>query len=385
MITRRVSTKMSLEPPVRFYRSIAVTFLVLTIVLLGVVVFFTSKKANIVIAAKSDNKNINLSIDIAKSAGVGSLNGFVTSSEFFWTEKFYPTGNKTVDDIAIGQVTLYNDSAVDQPLVATTRLLTPNKVLFRLVEGVNAPANGQITAKVYADQKGISGNIASSTFVIPGLSEDSQKLIYAKSIQPMAGGVKQVGALTDGDLQAAKNSFADKVKQAFLNTSSSLITSSEIKNKEKVIYVKSDLVKSDKKTGEEITEFSLSGTSTVIIVYYDNLELQSTISKELAKKVDVDSEQILSVGKSPQVSLVNYDLDKGTARLSVYQDVLATLDANGAKLAPINFYGKDKDEIERYILGLSHVVSVDVKFSPSWMGTAPSVSDKIKVVVKNIK
>ena len=385
MITRRVSTKMPAEPPVRFYRTIAVTFLILTIVLLGVVIFFTSKKATIVIAAKSDNKNINLSIDVAEAAGVGSLSGVITSTEFYWAEKYYPTGNKTTDDIAVGEVILYNESSADQPLVQTTRLLSANKILFRLSEGVIVPAKGQINAKVYADQKGVGGNITSSAFTIPGLSDDQQKLIYAKSVQTMAGGVKQVGALTSDDLQTAKNSYAAKVKQAFLVSSSSFLADDKLKNKEKIVYAKNDAVKNDKKIGEEIKEFSLSGTSTIVVVYYDKTELQSITSKELAKKVDTESEQILAIDKSPQVSLISYDLSKSVARLSVYQDILVTLDANGAKLAAINFFGKSKDEIERHILGLSHVVSVDVKFSPSWMGTAPSVTDKIKVIVKNIK
>ena len=59
MITYRLQTQpQTPEPPVRFYRAIALSFLAVTIILLGVVVYITSQKANIIIVAKEDNKKI---------------------------------------------------------------------------------------------------------------------------------------------------------------------------------------------------------------------------------------------------------------------------------------------------------------------------------------
>src|SRR3989344_541404 len=126
MITHRVTTKLAPEPPVGFYRTIAVTFLVVTLVLLGVIIFFTSKKATIVVVAKTDNKNVNLDINLVKQKTDGSaIVGIVTTTEFKWTQKYFPTGNKTTDGLAVGSVILYNDTGFAQPLVKTTRLLTP--------------------------------------------------------------------------------------------------------------------------------------------------------------------------------------------------------------------------------------------------------------------
>lgn len=385
MITRRVSTKMIPGPPVRFYRTIAITFLVLTVALLAIVIFFTSKKVNIVIVVKSDNKNVDLSIEVSGVAsGSTRIKGVVTSTLFAWTEKYYPTSNKVVDGLATGEVTIYNDSALDQPLVKTTRLLTSEGVLFRLLEGVLAPANSKVSAKVYADKAGSSGNIGPSSFIIPGLSEDRQKFVYAKSTSNMSGGVGKVGVLTANDLEAAKSDYLIKAKQAFL-TASGDSQIADLKGKEKVVLIKASAATADKKVDEEIDSFNLSGTSTVVIVYYDKSELQSIISSELSKKIDSDLEKVLSVGKTPQVSLANYNLETNTARLLVYQDVLVTLDANGSKLAVVNFFDKTKDEIQRYIMGLNHVVGVETKFSPTWLRKAPSVTDRIKVVVKNVK
>lgn len=381
MITHRVTTKLAPEPPVRFYRTIAVTFLIVTLILLGVIIFFTSKKANIVIVAKTDSKNINLEVGVGpqKTSDLAIV-GLVTTTRFSYSQKYSPTGNKTTDGLATGQVTLVNETNAPQTLVKTTRLLTPSGVLFRLSDKVTVPANGQVTAEVYADQPGAGGNIGPSKFTIPGLNEDKQKVIYASSSGSMTGGVRTIGVLSAEDLKSAKSDFANKVKQNVENSLGEDGTYSQ-----KLIFVPEGNVSVDKEVGQEVSEFNLTGTSTAVVVYYNKEELKTILAREITNRVDVSTEKVLSMNKEPQVSLATYDLATKKAELSVYQDVLVTLDVNAEKLAVNNFFGKKKDEIERYVFGLGHVVGVDVKFSPSWMRSAPSVPDKVQVVVKNVE
>lgn len=381
MITHRVTTKVAPEPPVRFYRTIAISFLVLTLILLGIIIFFTSKSASVIIVSKTDSKNVDLNVNVEKQRTASlSVVGVVTSTSFQLSEKYFPTGNKTVDGVAEGEVIIKNETNSDQPLVKITRLLTPEGVLFRLSERVLVPARGQVTAKVYADQPGTSGDIGPSKFTIPGLSSDKQKLIYAESTKAMTGGVRKEGVLSEADLKSADNDYVEKVKQAVEKSLPSLSAYDQ-----KIVSVISHNVRSDHKAGDDVSEFSLSGTSTVMVVYYNSTELKNLLEREIYNKIDVSTEKVLSLTKEPQLSLKSYDLSKGSAQLSVYQDVLVTLDANADKLAAPNFVNKNKDDIERYVLGLPHVVGVEVKMSPSWLGKAPGVSDKIKVIVKNVE
>ncbi len=381
MITHRVTTKLAPEPPVGFYRTIAVSFLAVTLVLLGVIIFFTSKKATVVIVAKTDNKNVDLDVGVVKQKTDGlSVVGLVTSTEFKWTQKYFPTGNKTTDGVAVGSVIIYNETSVPQVLVKTTRLLNPSGMLFRLAEKVTVPAKGQVPANVYADQPGAFGNIGPSKFTIPGLNEEKQKFIYAASKKDMTGGVRTIGMLTPADLKAAETDYVEKVKQAVDGS----LGQSGFFN-QKLVSVSEHRVTSDHQAGEEVAEFNLTGISKVVVVYYNSEELKSILGKEITDHVDVGTEKVLSVSKEPRVTLGSYDLVKQQASLAVFQDVLVTLDVNADKLAASNFFGKSKDEIEKYVFGLGHVVGVDVKFSPSWMRSAPSVADKIQVVVKNVQ
>lgn len=381
MIIREAQTRRVVELQVNFYRTVATSFLLLTAILLGVVVFFTSKKAEITVIAKEDERPLSFVFNVGSSENDKiSIPGKVATVASRGEETYFPTSSKTKEGAAKGEVIIYNKSNISQPLVKTTRLLTPQGVLFRLSAGVTVPANGQITASVYADQPGGGGDILPSQFTIPGLSEAKRKLIYAESLAPMSGGLLKVGVLTEGDIKAAEADYKEKIKQNFKANSADSDTYNQ-----RIISVNSSNIVSNHRAGDEVSEFMLSGDNQVTIVFYNQNDLMDLIEKEASKKIDLTAEKILSVKNTPTLSILSADTKNGVAEISVNENAVVTLDANAEKLSAQNFAGKTKDEIERYVLGLSHVSAVEIKFSPSWMRTAPSVVDKIKVVVKNVQ
>ncbi len=369
------------EPSVNFYRTIALSFLVITVGLLAVVVFVTSKKATITILAKEDTRSVNLTVGVNASGGVSDENtivGMVSSSVVSFSQKYFPTGSKTIEGLAGGEVVIYNKTNESQVLVKTTRLQTATGVLYRLSDKVIVPANGQIVAKVYADKSGVESDIGPSQFIIPGLNSDKQKFVYAESLKAMETGIRKIGVLTADDIKAASKDFEEKIKEQYAPVSSN-------ENIKQVVTVTGVNPVSDKKVGEEVDGFNLSGTSTVVIISYDKKSLNDAVSKVVLSKVDNTLEKVLTVTNEPKVAVASYDRYKKSALLSVSQDVLVTLDANAEKLSPQYLMDKSKDDIERYIFELNHVAGVEVDFSPSWINKAPTVPDKIKVIVKNVK
>ncbi|HRY36611.1 MAG TPA: hypothetical protein P5230_01865 [Candidatus Magasanikbacteria bacterium] len=382
MYAHRLSTKPAHEPPVKTYRVIAFSFLALTVVLLTIVIFSALKKTEITVIAKEDKKTINLAVSAAKEkAGEKSLSAIVTTTKFYFSENYSPTGAKTVEGLSKGEVTVYNKTNELVTLVKTTRLLSPNNVLFRLSDRINIPAQGKITAKVYADQGGASSDIGPTSFTIPGLSTEKQKSVYAESAQPMAGGSGKIGIVSESDISSAKNDFKEKVRQAYLKQ----IKETEIWADLKIVSISDSESVSSHKVGDEAGNFSLTGTSTVVAVFLAKKDLEELLNKEIGKTVDNNSEKILSFSGEPVISIASTDLTKQSAELNVSQETLVTLNVDAQSLAKTNFAGKDKSEIERYVVSLPHVTGVNVKFSPSWSDTAPSSPDKIKVVVKNVK
>lgn len=377
-----MQTRPAPEPPVKFYKTIAISFLVITLVLLGVVIFTTTKKATITVMAKADDRSVNLVVSVLKQKDTNkAISGTVSSTIFSFSQTYFPASAKTVDGVAEGEIVIYNKTNVAQPLVKTTRFLTPTNILFRLKDTVLVPANGQITASVYADLAGKSGEITPSQFTIPGLHPDKQKWIYAENLKPMIGGVRQVKILTDEDIATAQTDFKQKITAEFLKQ---LNTASEWFNQKTAMILKQAITNSNK-AGDEVTEFQLTSVNTLAYVLYNDGELSDLVGKEINSKIDLTTEKITAATAQPEVSLLSADPTQGTAQLSVTQNVTATLDANSERLIPQNFTGKNKDEIERYLLGLPHAAGADIQISPAWSATAPNVSERIKVIVKSIQ
>ena len=383
MMTRRLTTPPSSASSLRFYKIITFIFLLATISLLGVIIFFTSKRATITVVTEEETKPFQISATVstgANSSQSSIISGTVTSTTFFWSETYKPVGTKTVEGTSKGSVTIFNTTAAPITLIPKTRFVTEKGILFRLKNRVTIPAKGSLSSEVYADQNGAASDISPSNFTLPGLPAETQKLIYAESTEPMTGGSSAVGVLTSEDVSTAEVNYKEKVKEAFL------------KNKDAApqgfaayVSVVESVVQPSQQVGTEAKEFALSGTSTLVVIYYNPEHMQNAIQTEISKQINSDNEKLLPLEKEPTISLSSYDLSSGSAVFSVSQDVLATIDETAEKLQPNKFLGMKREEIEEYVKALPHVAGVEIKLSPLWAHSAPESSDKIKVLVKSVK
>lgn len=126
------------------------------------------------------------------------------------------TGSEYVQSYAEGFIDIYNEySAQPQVLVANTRFINEDAVIFRLVERVTVPGarfegnrfieSGKITALVRADSVGESFNIKPSSFVLPGLQGSDRYLqVTGKSTASMTGGF-------DGERRIVTQQDVDKI------------------------------------------------------------------------------------------------------------------------------------------------------------------------------
>lgn len=122
------------------------------------------------------------------------------------------------DARSTGMVNIVNTTSRTFTFVATTRLMSKEGVLFRLKSQMLIPPNGTVIAEVIADVAGASGDIGPTTFILPGLSGDVQKQVYAESTAPMTGGSGVVKAVSDADISRAKaNLRAQAAKEAIEN------------------------------------------------------------------------------------------------------------------------------------------------------------------------
>ncbi len=129
-----------------------------------------------------------------------------------------------------GKATITNTTSKSYTFVATTRLLSKEGVLYRMLSASPIPANGSVTVDVRADQPGAEGDLGPTTFVIPGLSPDLQKKITAKSDAAMTGGAGSGKGVAQADIDAAKAALTDKLRKEAVDNFAVMLMTGEKTN-----------------------------------------------------------------------------------------------------------------------------------------------------------
>lgn len=90
---------------------------------------------------------------------------------------------------AAGSLEIRNASNQEVTLIANTRLLSSDGLLFRLDKEVTIAQNSSAEARVYADEEGAAGDLAPTTFSIPGLEAELRPLVTGLNRQSFSGGL----------------------------------------------------------------------------------------------------------------------------------------------------------------------------------------------------
>ena len=207
----------------KLWWSIAGVLVVLGVAFYILTTFFD--RATITVDFKQSPWNYQANFVADKSATTINPTGNVIPAQIFTstkniTEMFPASSISNVSEKAQGTITIYNDyNSTPQELVATTRFLTPDGKLFRLVNTVTVPGatvvNGVITpssisAAIVADQPGPDYNVGPVVrLTIPGFQKDSGRYngFYGAIASSTSGGYtgkKSVPTLAD--INAAKAS-----------------------------------------------------------------------------------------------------------------------------------------------------------------------------------
>jgi len=382
MVSRHLQNNdVAVEQPVKFYKFIAITFLIITLILFGVIIFMSSKRAVITIITKSQPIDITSSVKIGNKEKGADVAGSVTSTVISISETFEPTGTAQEEGTATGTVTVHNDSSIPQPLVAKTRLLAKDGTLIRMTQAATVPAQGTVDVPVYADKAGATGDLEpQERFTIPGLSEVRQEEIYASSETPLKGGIKNIGILSLDDIKNAENVLLEKLTKRAEDT----LQSANAKQKG-IFSVIQHTFESDVDTGKQVSQFTLSGKATVMGVFYSEENIQSWAEDALGKRAISDAEIVQAGSAKPTVTFEKYNEDEHSITAKIFYDGLATLNPESSAIQKGMFLGKTKAEIRRYLIGLDHIYEVTIDFSPAWMRKVPFMAEHVTVVVKNVE
>lgn len=375
-----------LSRSLRLYQHIAVAFVVITFLLLLCVLYLSVSRATIKVVANPKVVEVTTSVDVVPEPSkedqvAGSVGEMTLEKSRVFT--LPADGAKQVEEKASGYVTLMNQSGKDQPLVASTRLLSSEGVLFRIQNYVVVPAGGQIEAYVKADVAGKGGEIGASRFTIPGLGTALQEQIYAVSVAPMTGGVQYVRPLTQQDVDNAVTTLSAEIlaeaKQSFNGSVDRNTFDGE------AYEVTTVSQSSDIPVGQEAGVFTVTLKQRVTAVFYPKKAVQNYAESLLGQQV-AEGFRISVVNRhTMQMEVEALDLKNNEAELAVYLDGLSVISEDAQALNKDRFVGRAPHEVLTLLRASDAVQDVSVSFTPFWLKRVPTLKDHIKIIIEEPK
>jgi hypothetical protein len=340
-------------------------------------------KATITIFAKKEVKSADMtitgevnydSIDYDKSTIPAKLMEFDEEV----AKTFDATGSKSVSNQkAKGKITIYNEfSTSAQPLVATTRFLSEDQKIFRLVQGVTVPGTtnvggevkpGVVEADVVADESGDAYNIGATSFTIPGFKSsgnDKYAKIYAKSSASMTGGGNgndTVKIVSDKDISDAKDKISleitDEVKQKI---KASALPGTIILDD--AIIIDEPMYRVSNSVGETADSFEIKAQAHARALVFSEGDVKKIANSVIAKsgngKINIDSGAILiDYGK------VNADFKLSTIEINVHASNVMQPNINLEQIKK-DILGKNNNELSEYLKTYQNIEKVEVEYFP---------------------
>lgn len=369
------------------YKKIITLFIILSICLIGFVIYNSFSQAHIIITPQHEIEQVVFEIPVGnieseEPAVTASLPGKVLTKVSELKETYTGLENKLVDAHARGKVTIYNNLDVAQALVPKTQLRSQKTgLIFRLDSYAGVPANGKVEASVTADDKGEKTNIEADKFVIVKVRPDWQDNLYAESSNKLEGGKKQGKIATEDEIEKAKIKISESAHQINLESFKNELTNDEkiLEQATKIeILNHTPFVELD----QEVENFDTYVQIKSVAVIFDEKKLFNQAQSRLQSNIDDSKEYLGHDPKSFKYEVVHYDENKNYAKLKV------TLQGNAVyKLANDNFdkeklIGRTIEETKQYFMKDGNIENIDVKLSPFWVQSVPNMQDKIEIIVE---
>lgn len=375
--------------------------LVSSLAVLAILAYLFLPKATLKITAKIKTQSVDSNIT-GSTAAVSSdfekeiIPAKIFSAESSIVENFKASGDKSVSNQkSRGKITIYNEyNASPQPLVATTRFLSSNGKIFRLVNGVTIPGMetvggetkpGIVEAQVVADEAGEGFNIGPDKFSIPGFEGsgvEKYTKFYAKSDTAMSGGGsgnQTANYITDSDVTEAKAKSLTKLNE-------------EIKNKLKEsagedVVILDDATQGDEPTyklsnssGDVVDTFQITVQTKVKAIVVSKKDLNEMVAKMISKsgdgKASIDSNSIkLDFGKS------SVDFEVGTIDIKFHAvgEIIPNLNLETMKK---EILGKNNEDLTAYLNTFSDIKDANVEYWPSFINSRiPQMESRVEIIL----
>lgn len=387
-------------------------FVVVSIVVLLLIAYFVLPKAEVIVEMESQTQTplerVVLADSVANEAELRVYNDNIIGSypietEIELTKQYAASGYQSQGTDSRGEVIIFNDSATPQGLIETTRLRSPEGIIYRIQNDVFVPAGGTITVSVVADKVdeagqivGERGNIGPSRFSIPGLTGSNKDLIYGKSIEPFYGGTTAaVKLVTEEDINAAREDIIVKLKDSARGKLIDRISSQNaaenthfwlLENDDALeISVITNDVLDGVKAGDIRDNFEVYAKITVSGVMFDRQEMIQILDRKLRADLHPDMRIAYADENSLSMDFVEYDEAEEKIRLNVSMSYRLEYELSDTLQATIKnkIVGQSSTSAREYLQGLPEIGEVRITTWPFWVNSIPGVTGNIEIIKKS--
>ncbi len=394
-------------PKIKLKKYILVFPLAVLFIAILVLVTTILPRAEIKIKTVKANWSYSDSVRAEKLAAIDPVNAIVPAQVFSQKEglrlSFPATGKKNIEQKATGKITIYNAYSSDpQPLVVTTRFITPDGKIFRLPKSVIVPGAKIIEGKiipltletsVVADKPGSEYNIGPvSYFSIPGFKGTPKyQAFYAESKETMEGGfIGETAFPTNEDLKKGKAEVVKKLEQSLKEKITAQIPPefkildgaiNFVVGKQNVI---TEVAAPDRgeprpiETGrEDGGNFAISSEAAINAIAFKETDVLAMLSAKIAKEVGEGYEM-----KEFNLAYEKTRADFNSGRLSFpvkFTSILAKkIDVDSLRGS---IRGKSEAALRTIIYDLPGLESAVISLWPFWVQSVPSGENKITITV----
>lgn len=366
-------------------KKISVTFVALTILLILIIVYFSFSKATIIITSNFEKVKTDFTVLAKETLEPQNLNMIPTN--FFESIKeeqdvfLAQETNATIEARATGVATIFNQTSINRRLIATTRLLSPDNILYRLKENVFIPAKGKIEIEIYADQLGKKNEILKEThFIIPGLPKQTQNEVYAKNDKPIIISSKKIRIVTEKNIKDAMNELKEKILKKIQKE---IDESFEFEKNHSIpsLFVSEIIeIKKDAEIGEQKDEFNLGIKLKITSIKFDEKKLLEMAKAKLLEKIS-SYQELTNPLQNFTYLIEKYDSKTKSAIIKVHLEGMPTLNSKSEILNKNKLIGLKKKELKEYFSQFNEIQKAEIKFSPFWIKKIPKIKEHVEIII----
>jgi len=368
------------------YKKIIFFFALISIALVGFVLYASFSKAEIKITPKKETLTTEYEVKIEPNTDLDltqlqNIQGRMIQTEGEETQKITDIGRKTIDAKAKGTITIYNKLDHSQPLLPRTQLLSDSGVLFRTDARVAAPAHGKVEVGITADQPGEAGNLEPTHFTIVKIWQNWQSSFYGETKEATTGGVQEVEVATQEVIDQAQNKVADSIYQKGLENLRGQLKPKEVINEK---AIKKEILENEAsvKPDTPAQEFDMKVKVKMIAVIFDEQTLIDLGVARIKKKISESKEFTNYNADNTTYEIIEYKPEENWAKVKVHLEGETVAKLGNQVFEKEQLAGRDKEEVEKYYAVMDDIEKVDVSFSPFWVKSVPSLKDHIEITVE---